>query len=185
MHEVIFLSTDEIVTADVNPKRHDIDTLISSIKRFGFGEPLLIDSRTKKLVAGHGRLEAIKQLKADGAAEPQGLQDWKVPVVAGWASKNDEEASAYLLASNKLVELGGWDDDELKDLLATISDLDGVGFDIKELEPEDITPLLEGDQASENEKENFRVIVTFPNEREQLDFLEKTLEAGYECQALL
>ena len=35
---------------------------------------------------------------------------WMVPVLSGVKFSTEEEALAYLLADNKLTEIGGWDD---------------------------------------------------------------------------
>lgn len=79
---------------------------------------------------------------------PDGIKPgWKVPVLRGWASGSDAEAEAYLAASNRLVELGGWDDQELAALLASVDAADSdlrliAGYDdgefaalLREVEP--------------------------------------------------
>ena len=47
---------------------------------------------------------------------------------------NDDEANAYLIASNRLVEKGGWKPEELanmlEDLAVKTEDLSGIGFDL-------------------------------------------------------
>ena len=40
---------------------HQISQIANSIKKFGFTNPILIDS-TNTIIAGHGRLEAVKLL---------------------------------------------------------------------------------------------------------------------------
>lgn len=63
--------------------------------------------------------------------------EWWVTVVRGWRSRNDREARAYALASNKLSELGGWDEDLLADFSAPLDSEDllaGTGFDLDDLE---------------------------------------------------
>jgi hypothetical protein len=58
-----------------------------------------------------------------------------VPVVRGWRSKNDREAAAYLIASNRLVEAGGWDDEEFAAMLEDMGgEFDGTGFTQAELD---------------------------------------------------
>lgn len=110
-----------------NPKRHAEKLLDKSIDRFGYAEPMMRDDRTGLLVAGHGRLEAlIRAREASPAAPPDGVQlgpdgEWLVPVLTGWASKDDAEASAYLLASNRVSEEGGWHDDQLGKFLLELS----------------------------------------------------------------
>jgi DNA modification methylase len=119
-----------------NPKRHAGEEVQKSMGRFGYTEPLLLDERTQRLVAGHGRREALLSLKQAQKPPPDGVrvegEQWLVPVMRGWASKNDQEAEAYLLASNRLTEAGGWHEDALAEMLQELhanDALEGLGFD--------------------------------------------------------
>lgn len=116
--------------ADSNPKDHDVGAIIASFTRFGFGEAPMLDERTQRLVAGHGRIEALRQLQKDAKAAPSGVNvdsdDWLVPVQRGWASADDAEAKGYLLASNRTTELGGWDKAQLDAMLLDLSKDGGV-----------------------------------------------------------
>lgn len=138
-----WLPLGEIQPAPTNPKEHDIGEICVSIGRRGFVELPAIDERTGRLVAGHGRIEALMKLEADKAPLPGGLKaeggKWLVPVVRGWASKNDADAAAYLVASNRLVELGGWNDEMLSRLMAEIAavapaEIEGSGFDQQDVD---------------------------------------------------
>jgi DNA modification methylase len=130
-----YISIDEIKPADLNPKRHADEVIGDSYDRFGYTEPSLMDERTGKLVAGHGRLNKLQEKRKAGEGPPEGItQDWKMPVVRGWASKSDEEAGAYLVASNRLTELGGWDNKELLSILDSLDDLDGIGYTLEQLQ---------------------------------------------------
>src|SRR3954470_17486384 len=108
-----YLPLSELQPAPRNPKRHAIAPLTASVNRFGFTEPIVLDERTQRLVAGHGRRETLMKMRDAGEVPPAGIGsqggDWLVPVVRGWASKSDKDAEAYLLASNQHVILGGWD----------------------------------------------------------------------------
>ena len=53
-----------------NPKDHDIEEILTSFKRFGFVAFPTIDERTQVMVAGHGRCEALEQLRAAGLPPP-------------------------------------------------------------------------------------------------------------------
>ncbi len=91
-----------------NPKQH----------AFGFVDPLIIDENSGKLVAGHGRLEALAKLKQEGKPRPTRIREsngeWLVPVLRGVGFKEAKEAEAYLIADNQTVMLGGWDDKLLR-----------------------------------------------------------------------
>lgn len=127
---------DELVNmahAD-NPKEHDIDALITSIQRFGFVAPPTIDEATSTLVAGHGRVLALVQMRAKGLPPPTGVDaKWRVPVVRGIAFRSKAERDAYLIADNQHVMAGGWDLDKLMGMLGSLDDFGGLGFSTAEL----------------------------------------------------
>jgi hypothetical protein len=91
--------------------------LDQSVNRFGYVEPLIVDERSGRLAAGHGRSKTVHAKKLAGEAPPVGVKvdekgRWCLPVVRGVAFSNDEEHEAYLVASNQIVMIaGGWLDD--------------------------------------------------------------------------
>lgn len=122
-----------------NAKDHALDELMASVARFGYAEPTMLDERTGLLIAGHGRTEALALMEAraeDTTPVPAYVQrtteGWTVPVIRGWASTDDDEAAAYLVASNQLTIAGGWVQDPLAALLSAVADspggLTGTGF---------------------------------------------------------
>lgn len=117
---------DAVPRAERNPKAHELMRLRTSFSKFGCTVAGILDERTGRLVAGHGRLEALQAMFADGIAPPDGVLDddgrWLVPIVRGWSSANDEEAEAYLVVDNRLNELGGWDERLLPESLERIAD---------------------------------------------------------------
>ena len=105
---------------DKNPrKNHAVEAIAKSIESFGYLAPIIVQKGTYRILAGHGRLEALKQ---KGAAE--------VPVLV--ADVTDEQAALYTIADNRLTELAEWDFPQLAELLKT---LDGqlAGFTAHEL----------------------------------------------------
>tara|TARA_R100001460_G_scaffold61119_2_gene101212 strand:- start:328 stop:939 length:612 start_codon:yes stop_codon:yes gene_type:complete len=171
----------DVKGADVNPKQHDIGTLHQSIERFGFVAPLIRNETTGKLVGGHGRIETLRQkYQLNKEDPPKGIKvdeelNWLVPVVTGIEFQNDDEADAYLVADNRLVELGGWDIPDLKELLEGVivktGTLDGVGYDA-----EDLQNLLEDVEAAEEEIKDIiddplSIKVKFENSDQRDDFL--------------
>ena len=132
-----------------NPRTHKAAELRKSFGRFGYTNPIMLDERTGLIAAGHGRYELLTAMKAEGVAPPEGViceyddegEEWYVPVVRGWASRDDDEALAYLIADNRQTELAEWAHPELAELLQPISETDrglaGTGFT-----PRDLTGLL-------------------------------------------
>lgn len=136
-----YLPLSQLIRAPRNPKQHDLGALSGSYARFGYVAPVIVDERTGKLVAGHGRLDALQQAKAAGRAPPARVKveagEWLIPVVRGVAFASDVDAESYLVADNRLTELGGWDDGQLAQVLADLAAQDalsGVGFDGDDLD---------------------------------------------------
>lgn len=138
------LEVDALKPAIRNPKDHDLGELMTSIERFGFVDAVVLDERSGRLVAGHGRVEALQAMKKDGKPVPRGVTvdddgRWLLPVQRGWSSRDDREAEAFIVASNRLVEVGGWDSNALTDLLADLARsgadaLSGIGYDADDLQ---------------------------------------------------
>ena len=117
------MALDEFQGDPENPKDHDIGAIISSLQRFGLVAVPVVNTTTGRIVAGHGRVEALRQLEQQGHAPPKHVTKkaglWHVPYLQV-AFDTDQEARAYLLADNRLTELGGWDKEGL---LAALTDL--------------------------------------------------------------
>ncbi len=108
----------DLVPADTNAKDHDQVALGRSVAEFGYIEPVVIDERTGKLLAGHGRTEYLTELYASGAEPPEGVTvgpdgRWQVLVVRGVHSRDDAHADAMAIALNRIGERGGWKPDVL------------------------------------------------------------------------
>lgn len=100
-----------------NAKIHgeeQITKIASSIREFGFLNPVLID-KDFNIIAGHGRVMAAKKLELD-----------KVPCVF-IEGLSDAQRKAYILADNRLGELADWDQELIAQELQSLAD---VGFDI-------------------------------------------------------
>jgi hypothetical protein len=135
----------DVLDAERNPKDHDEPLITASVSRFGFIEPIVLDERTGRLVAGHGRITELRRSEAEGEDLPDGITlggdgRWLAPVVRGWASKDDDEALAAGIALNRGTERGAWKYDELFDALNDLAHIEsglglvGVGFSDEELD---------------------------------------------------
>lgn len=118
------VAIEKLVPYERNAKMHDqfqVDKLKESIKRFGFVSPILIDEQNNVL-AGHGRILAARELGMD-----------KIPAVYV-EGLSEAERRAYILADNKLSELGEWSMDLVEEELKWLDDqdfeIDVTGFDL-------------------------------------------------------
>ena len=141
-----YMLLDELRPADENPKAHDLDALRASMHRFGMIEvAAVLDERTGQLISGHGRLEDLTAAEDAGLDPPEGVivskGRWKVPVLRGWASADEAEAEAALVAVNETTIAPGWREADLAPMLERIaasrSGLDGTGYT-----PERLSDLL-------------------------------------------
>lgn len=124
---VNYKKTEDLIPYINNSRTHDnvhIKQIASSIKEFGFTNPILIDENNMT-IAGHGRLMAAKTLNID-----------EVPTIT-LSDLNEEQRKAYVIADNKLALNAGWDMGILKDELQELSNmdynLDILGFDVDEI----------------------------------------------------
>ncbi len=160
MLEVQYIDLDEIIEADNNPKDHDLGVIYQSINRFGFTNPIMLNEATGKLLAGHGRLQALKLIKDANDPVPDRIVEedgrWMVPVIKGINIDNPAEAQAYLLADNRLTELGGWKNidliESLNEIMEKTGDLDGTGYDLEDIDTilRDLERDSFGDAAEES-----------------------------------
>lgn len=126
---VEYVDLDSIQLALRNPKSHDTEGIARSISHFGVADLPLLDERTGRLIAGHGRILDLRSKRDSGQQPPSGITvtddgRWLAPLIRGWASRSDADAEAYLLASNQLTIAGGWNDEALTDVLRSLSDVD-------------------------------------------------------------
>lgn len=125
--KMVEVSVSKLVPYEKNAKIHgeaQLEKLKASIEEFGFLSPCLID-KDNNIIAGHGRVMAAKEL---------GLKTVPCVYIEGLT---DEQRRAYILADNRLGELGEWDMDlvsaELQDLKDSGFDIDLTGFDIDDI----------------------------------------------------
>jgi hypothetical protein len=122
------IAVDKLIPYARNAKKHDaaqVSKLAGSIKEFGFTNPVLIDT-DNGIIAGHGRVMAAQKLELK-----------EVPCIRlGHLTENQRKA--YILADNRLAEIGGgWDEEMLKAELEALKqagvDLTNTGFDIDDV----------------------------------------------------
>lgn len=156
---VEYMPLGGLIRANRNAKRHRLDELEGSMRRFGYTAPMLLNEATGRLVAGHGRLDTLEARKAAGYAPPARVQDrgddWYVPVLRGVSFRDEREAEAYILADNRLVEIGGYDSDVLAEMARDVAEaadgLEGTGWtqaEIADLAAAEAAFQAEAEQAA-------------------------------------
>lgn len=123
MMNVTYVSIDELIPADYNPRKmeqKDIEDLKKSLDEFGFVEPVLVNShpdRKNIIIGGHQRVSVAKMLGFE-----------KVPVV--YAELDLEKEKELNIRLNK--NHGRWDFDLLANVFE-VDDLKDWGFEEFEL----------------------------------------------------
>ena len=111
--------TTELIPYARNSRTHSeaqVSKIASSIKEFGFLNPVLIDL-DNGIIAGHGRVMAAQKL---------GLKE--VPVLQ-IGHLSDTQKRAYIIADNRLALDAGWDEEMLRVEFAELAD-NGFNFTI-------------------------------------------------------
>lgn len=117
-------SIDTLTPYDRNARKHSksqIKQVAQSIERWGWTIPILVDEGGM-IIAGHCRVQAAKEL---------GIENVPVMVAVGWS---DSQKRAYVLADNQLTINATWDDEILRDEIASLMieddvDVASLGFD--------------------------------------------------------
>ncbi len=124
---VVMKSVDGLIPYANNARTHNdaqITQIASSIKEFGFNNPVLITA-DDSIIAGHGRVMAAKKLGMDEV--PCIVLDHLTP----------SQRKAYILADNRIALNSDWDSQllsiELKDLDESGVDLEMLGFSADEI----------------------------------------------------
>ena len=115
--ELIKKKVSELIPYINNSRTHSeeqITQIVSSIKEFGFTNPILID-KDNSIIAGHGRLQAVKRL---------GLEEVPCILISGLTKT---QIKALIIADNQLALNAGWD---LEKLSVKIEGLEDDKFDI-------------------------------------------------------
>ena len=123
-----YLPITKLSAYETNSRTHSKDQIAqiaASISEFGFTNPVLIDQENT-IIAGHGRVEAAKQLGLD-----------EVPCIR-LSHLTEFQKKAYVIADNKLALNAGWDElllrNEVLDLQDLSYDLKLLGFSEEELQ---------------------------------------------------
>lgn len=165
-HDYIQVDINAIKPYENNARLHSsiqINQIMQSIKEFGFTNPLIIDTEYN-LIAGHGRLEALKQLNKIDFKDNPILQ---VPCIQV-KDLSDTQKRALCLADNQIALNSTWDNEKLQDELEKLINenfnFDCLGFDDSVFDGLNIYNALNYDELNDdftipsNDKSDFKQI---------------------------
>lgn len=120
--KIIYRRINELKKHKNNARTHSkeqIEQIVSSIKEFGWTNPILIDEN-EIIIAGHGRLDAAEILELES-----------IPCIV-LSGLTETQKRAYLIADNQLALNAGWDIDLLQAEMDALKlddfDIDLLGF---------------------------------------------------------
>lgn len=124
---IVYRGVNDLIPYARNSRTHSEEQVLqiaSSIKEFGFTNPVLID-HDGGIIAGHGRVMAARKVGMD-----------QVPTIE-LAHLTETQKRAYIIADNKMALNAGWDNELLAVEFAELSnegfDLSLTGFDDDEI----------------------------------------------------
>lgn len=176
----VYVALDDLKPWDKNPRHNAkaVSKVAASIKKFGFGNPILARKADGEIIAGHTRLAAAKKLKLKS-----------VPV--RYLDISEADAHLLALADNKLGEIAEWDDVALaevfKELQIEDADLASSGFSDTEVErllgevgddeKPDTSPQLDG--------LTYQILVECSSEEQQAEHMSAIENLGISCKPLI
>ncbi len=147
-----------------NPRVGDVPAIAASLRRFGQVQAVTVDG--SRIVAGHHVVRAARELGFTHVA------------VVSHDFGNEDEQRAFLLASNRTADLGGYDSALLVEHLKYLAELDaleGTGFSTDDLDDElarlrsqlDAEPLVPVSFLAKPPSELVEMVLLFTPEQRQ------------------
>lgn len=174
---IVVKNISDLIKYAKNAKAHpefQVNQIATSIKEYGFVNPILIDEKGE-IIAGHGRVLACEKL---------GLKEVSCIVLT---HLDEGRKRAYRIADNKLNMNTSWLDDFLK---VELTELDESGIDIgltgfSEMEWINLFKIDEGTndplsydgmpEFDQQDKTAFRSIIVHFKEQGDVDLFSKTI----------
>jgi ParB-like chromosome segregation protein Spo0J len=203
---VTWLPVDALRPNPRNPRKHgqEVLQLARTILRTTWGAPIVVQARSNRIIGGHGRLEAAREILAgievDGelrggadhvfAADAPGPAMVPVRIV----DVSDAEADAMTLADNARA-IQGHDDAAMIVEMASAFERDaaimadiGLGSAALDalIKQAGDAVLDDADAATDQVGAlRFRVVVDVRDEDQQAELMERLESEGYKCQPLM
>lgn len=208
--EIRYIPLDQVVAWESNPKKHDLGAIADSIAMHGFKDPVkyepLLNRGRGGIVAGNGRIEALRFMRQQHQPRPRGILTdssgvWLVPVLFGVDAASMAAAESYGIDHNNLVLAGGeytpahvaklWDSVGYARMLDTLIAANAVPVSIGDDDvsalietiaqdlagPESVMPLETSETAAEQPAPLYRLIIADLS-REEAQALAEDLGRG-------
>lgn len=174
-----------------NPKTGDIEAIASSLTINGMYRPVVVNrgtytNRPMEILAGNHTIKAMRLL-AERNPDDERWRFAETYII----DVDDDRATRIVLADNRTADLGSYDNDILLELLGDLDDnlgLAGTGYT-----DDYINALLggveelpeEGDAEMTDSPISYSIVVECSSEAEQARLLDRFIEEGLECRAIM
>lgn len=112
----LVVDIDGLVPYGKNPRKGDVKKIAESLEVNGQYKPIVVRAGTNEVLAGNHTLKAAKSLK------------WE-KIAATFVDVDDDQAARIVLVDNRTSDLAEYDENALAELLASLPDAEGSGFD--------------------------------------------------------
>ena len=102
---------DDLKPLPGNPRIGDVAAVARSLERFGQRKPVVARHADGTIIAGNHTWKAAKQL------------GW-TEIAVVWTDDDDNTAKAFALADNRTAELGTYDEEALREMIAQLVNVD-------------------------------------------------------------
>ena len=159
-----------------NPRLNDetVDSIVKSIEKFGYTNPVLVRRADNRIIAGHTRVKALTKIGETVA-----------PVI--FMDIGETDADLYALFDNKSTENTAWDPPKLSELFIDLkemgADIELTGFSLSEISGYS-GELNDRENKIEYPDEMYAVVVECESEEQQKEFYEEQLAKGRKCRLM-
>lgn len=118
--------TDDVAISDLkphpkNPRMGDITLVAESLEKYGQYRAVIVNKRNNTIVAGHHTWMAARKL------------GWKT-VRVDWINVDETKHRKIMLMDNKSSAVGGYDELILAEVIGSLADTEGIGYDQSEID---------------------------------------------------
>ncbi|MGW7579802.1 ParB N-terminal domain-containing protein [Kitasatospora sp. NPDC054768] len=104
-----------------NPRRGDVLAVAESLRVHGQFKPIVVNrgsftGRPNEILAGNHTWDAARE------------RGWE-QIAVSWVDVDDDAAAKIVIVDNRTSDLAGYDTELLADILGSLPDLDGTGYD--------------------------------------------------------
>lgn len=175
-NEIEIVKINTLTPHPKNTNRHSIEQierLAKIIEYQGMRNPVIVQKGTNLVVAGHGRIEAMK------------LLGWEETPVIYQEFESEAQLYAYLVSDNEIARWAEFDTglhlENIKEF-----ELDDFDYELFGIENFNIPPIneIEENKIKDDEKESWKLQVTLLNEMEFHDLKDDLIFKGYMVKEL-